>query len=611
LPRHRLTDDEKTTTKIDILLILRLFGFFKPYRNRLLPALLLVLFTTGSGLLMPYLLSIAIDEFIVGKNITALILMGLLMSFIYTASMYAMRAHIKIISTTARRIVKDIRQQLFEHIQTMSLSFFESRPVGKILARVIGDINSLQQLFNNSVTNLLPDTILLIGIIVVMLAMNWRLALASLVMLPVLALSMSVIQIISERRWQDVRKKASTMNAYLHESFSGVRIIQSFVQEKNSLTMFTELATNARRSWLAAIRVENIFWPIVELSWAIGTILVYWYGIRQLDTGEITVGLLTAFAGYVGMFWHPIMNLGNYYNMLISSLTAAERIFEIMDIEPEVKDKEGALPIPPIKGQVTFENVCFGYEDGQVVLDEVSFNVPEGESIALVGPTGAGKTTIVNLISRFYDPTSGRVSIDGYDVKECTLNSIRSQMGIMLQDTFLFSTTVMENIRYGRPDATDEEVIAAAKAVYAHDFITKMKKGYETEVNERGSRLSTGQRQLLSFARAILANPGILILDEATSSIDTYTEILVQNALKMLLKGRTSFIIAHRLSTIRGADRIMVIHDGKITETGNHDALMALKGMYYELCIAQYRFAYEDSKQIEAENRNQMAEITN
>jgi ATP-binding cassette subfamily B protein len=601
LARHRLIDDEKTATKINLRLILRLFTFFKPYKSKVLAALMLVIITTVLGLIMPYLLSIAIDKYISGRNLSGLLLMGLIMLSAYTLSMFLSRIHIRIISTTSRKIIKDIREKLFAHIQTMSFSFFDNRPSGKILARVIGDINSLQQLFNNTVTNLLPDTLLLCGVVTIMLFMHWQLALASLIMLPVLAVSISIIKVFSERRWQDVRKKASTMNAFIHESFSGVRVIQSFRQEKDSLDMFTELADNSRRSWLSAIRVNDILWPLVELSWGLGTILVYWSGIRLIYTGGITVGLLTAFAGYVGMFWHPIINLGNYYNMLISSLTAAERIFEIMDLEPEIKDNKGAIPIGRINGRVTFENISFGYEDGQVVLDDVSFDVRPGETVALVGETGAGKTTIINLISRFYDPTSGRVLLDGKDIRDHTLESVRSQMGIMMQDTFLFSTSVMENIRYGRPDASDEEVIEAAKAVHAHDFITELKNGYETNVNERGSRLSVGQRQLLSFARAILANPRILILDEATSSIDTNTEILVQNALKKLLQGRTSFIIAHRLSTIRGADRIMVVHDGKVTESGSHDELMAARGMYYELCVAQYRYAYQDRQRMIAQ----------
>ena len=598
MPRHRLIDDEKTATKINLRLILRLFTFFRPYKREVISALALVVITTSLGLVMPYLLSIAIDEYIAGENLTGLLVLGLIMVSSYIISMFLSRIHIRIISTISRIIIKDIREKLFAHIQTMSFSFFDNRPSGKILARVIGDINSLQQLFNNTVTNLLPDTLVLIGVVAIMLLMHWQLALASLMMLPVLVVSLTVIQTLSERRWQDVRKKASTMNAFIHESFSGIRVIQSFKQEKESLSMFSELAGNSRTSWMAAIRVNNVLWPIIELSWALGTIIVYWYGIRLLDTGSITVGILTAFAGYVGMFWNPVMNLGNYYNMLIASLTAAERIFEIMDLEPEIKDKKGATPIDAIKGDVSFENVSFGYEDGQVVLDNVSFHIKQGESIALVGETGAGKTTIINLVSRFYDPTAGRVMIDGKDIREHTIESIRSQMGIMMQDTFLFSSSVMENIRYGRPDASDEEVIEAAKGVYAHDFIIDLKNGYETKVNERGSRLSVGQRQLISFARAILANPKILILDEATSSIDTNTEILVQDALKRLLQGRTSFIIAHRLSTIRGADRIMVVHDGKITESGSHDVLMAKKGMYYELCVAQYKYAYQDRQKM-------------
>lgn len=598
MPRHRLIDDEKTATRISIKLLFRLFAFFEPYRKKALFSLFLVLLTTASGLVMPYLLSVAIDTFIIGGDIGGLLLISIFMVIVYLVSMVLSKIHINIISTISRVIIKDIREKLFAKIQTMSFSFFDNRPSGKILARVIGDVNSLQQLLNNTITNLLPDTFMLIGVIVIMLLMNWQLAIASLMMLPFLALSMSYLQIYSERRWQDVRKKASTMNAFIHESFAGIRVIQSFKQENESLSMFGELAGNARTSWLRAIRINNLIWPIVEFSWALGMIIVYWYGLRLIDTGGITVGLLTAFAGYVGMFWNPIMNLGNYYNMLISSLTSAERIFEIMDMEPEIKDKVGATDIGAIEGRVTFDNVSFGYEDGQRVLENVSFDVSPGESIALVGETGAGKTTIINLISRFYDPTRGRVLIDQKYIKDHKMESIRSQMGIMMQDTFLFSTSVMENIRYGRPSAKDEEVIEAAKAVHAHEFILELPSGYETNVNERGSRLSVGQRQLLSFARAILANPKILILDEATSSIDTNTEMLVQNALKQLLKDRTSFIIAHRLSTIRGADRIMVIHDGGISESGNHYELMELRGMYYELCMAQYKFAYQDSKKL-------------
>jgi len=596
MARNRFIDDEKTEETFDGKLILRLFSYLKPYKKQVAVTLFLTLISTGIGLLIPFLLKVTIDTFIERENMAGLIWMGLCLVVIHIASLYCMRYRIQIMSVTAKRILMDLRQELFDHIQTLSLPFFDNRPVGKILARVIGDVNSLHDLFNNSVTNLLPDFMTLVCVIIIMLSMNLRLALVSLLILPFLLVGMFLVEIVSRKRWQLVRKKSSNLNAYIHESFSGIRVIQAYVQERETGNIFIDLVHNLRSTWLSAIRVSNAFWPMVDLSWGLGSVLVYWFGIKLLNTTEITVGTLIAFSSYIGMFWQPIANLSNFYNTVITSMTAAERIFEVMDTKPEIQDKPDAVPLPPIKGEVVFDGVCFGYEENQQVLGNVSFKVKPGEMIALVGPTGAGKTTIVNLISRFYEPQKGRVLIDGYDIRDVTLHSLRSQMGIMLQDTFLFSDSIMENIRYGRLDATDEEVIEAAKAVHAHDFIMSLENGYETQVNERGSRLSVGQRQLISFARALLADPKILILDEATSSIDTHTEQLVQNALKTLLQGRTSFVIAHRLSTIRNADRIMVIDHKGIVEEGNHRQLMERKGMYYELCKAQYRYVHGEDE---------------
>jgi len=346
---------------------------------------------------------------------------------------------------------------------------------------------------------------------------------------------------------------------------------------------------------MKAVRINDSFWPMVEMSWGVGTVVVYWYGMRLIEAQDITVGLLVAFTGYVSIFWQPIMNISNFYNTLLTNIAGAERIFEIMDIEPDIKNDAKALTMPKIKGNVSFKNVTFSYDGQNPVLKNVSFDVKAGETIALVGPTGMGKTTIVNLISRFYETQEGTVSIDGYDVKKVTIESLRSQMGVMMQDTFLFSGTIKDNIRYGKLDATDEEIIAAAKAVSAHEFIMKMEKGYDTQVNERGSRLSAGQRQLIAFARALLANPKILILDEATASIDTHTERLIQQGIKSLLKGRTSFVIAHRLSTIQSADRIMVIDNGCIREMGTHEQLLKNKDLYYQLYMAQFKFLEEEA----------------
>jgi ATP-binding cassette subfamily B multidrug efflux pump len=387
-----------------------------------------------------------------------------------------------------------------------------------------------------------------------------------------------------------VRKKSSNINAFIHESFAGIRVIQAFAKERETLEIFLDLVRSLKDSWMRAVRVSNAFWPLIDLSWAMGSVIVYWYGTRLLGMGDITVGILVAFTGYTGMFWQPIVNISNFYNSLVVAMASAERIFEIMDLQPDIGDMEGARELPPIQGKVEFQEVHFSYDQDSPVLHDVSFTVQPGETIALVGPTGAGKITIVNLVSRFYDPDRGRVLIDDHDIREVTLQSLRSQMGIMLQDTFLFSTSILENIRYGRLDATDGEVMEAAKAVNAHEFIMELEDGYRTQVSERGSKLFVGQRQLISFARALLVDPRILILDEATSSIDTHTEILVQEALEKLLKGRTSFVIAHRLSTIRNADRIMIVDDNRIIETGTHQELMERRGFYYSLHMSQYRF---------------------
>jgi ATP-binding cassette subfamily B protein len=487
----------------------------------------------------------------------------------------------------------DIRHQLYTHIQKLSFSFFDNRPVGKILARVIGDVNSLQDLFNNSVTNFIPDLLNLICVTVIMLAMNYKLALATMCILPFLIVGMSFIETFSRRRWQKFRKKSSNLNAYTHESFSGIRVTQSFAEEKKQGKSYENMVKDWMGSFVDAVRLNDAFWPMTELSWGIGSVVVFVFSVDLIKKGDLTVGTLVAFLMYIGMFWRPIMNISNFYNTLITNLTSAERIFEILSIEPDIVSINEEAKMPKIKGKVEFKNVTFAYDEDQTVLNNVSFKINPGETIALVGPTGAGKTTIVNLISRFYDTPKGEVLIDGINVKDVNLESLRSQMGIMLQDTFLFSTTIMENIRYGKLDATDEEVIEAAKAVNAHEFIMKFEKAYQTEVSERGSRLSVGQRQLISFARALLANPRILILDEATSNIDTFTERLVQRGIQKLLHGRTAFVIAHRLSTIRDCDKIMVIDDGVIAEAGTHDELMKLKGRYYELYVSQYKFLSE------------------
>ncbi len=588
--------EEKQKKAIKIEVIIRLFSYLKPYKLQVALTILLMGLVTGAELLNPYLLKLAIDKYIAAKNLSGLLLLGLVMIAVKLLSMLCTRERIKIMSEMTNKIHLTIRQDLYTHIQKLSLSFFDSKPVGKILARVIGDVNSLNNLFNSSVTNLIPDLATIIAVIIIMLSMNYRLALASFVTLPFLIVFMSAVEIISHQRWHIFRRKSSNTNAFTHENFSGIRIVQSFTAEERTSKSFKQLLRENLDAFIRAVRLNDLFWPSVELSWGIGTVAVIWYGIRLLNTGTITIGLLVAFSGYVSMFWRPVMNISSFYNTLVSNISGAERIFEIMDIEPTIYNLQGAVCLPPIKGEVIFKNVTFSYVDGQVVLDDVSFKVNPGETVALVGPTGAGKTSIINLISRFFEPQEGEVLIDGYDIRKITLESLRSQMGVVLQDTFLFSGSIIDIIRYGRINATDEECIAAAKAVHAHDFIIKLENGYQTEVQERGSRLSFGQRQQIAFARALLANPQILILDEATAGIDTHTERLLQKGIEKLLIGRTSFVIAHRLSTIINANRIMVIDQGHIAEMGTHNELLRLKGIYYQLYIAQFQFLTEEKE---------------
>ena len=593
MAKNAIGQDEELKSKSKSEISKRLFAYLKPYKWQVLGVTVLMLLVMAVSLLNPYLLKIAIDKYIKNKNINGLLIIGALMILFNLLSMIASKKRIMLMSGVTNKILVTIRNELYTHIQKLSFGFFDSRPVGKILARVMGDVNALQDLFTNSVTSFIPELLTLICVTVIMFTMNYKLALSAIIILPLLAFSLSTIEIVSRKRWQIYRKKRSNLNGFIHEDFSGVRTVQSFSSEEKKEKSFKSFIVELMDSFVNAVKLNDLFWPLVELSWGIGTVVVYYYGSKFVDYGEISVGTLVAFTGYVEMFWRPIMNITNFYNTLITNFAAAERIFEIMDINPEIVNINGAVKMPQIKGNVEFKDVTFGYEDGTVVLDNVNFKVKHGETVALVGPTGAGKTTIVNLISRFYDPDSGEILIDGRNVHDVDIESLRSQMGIMLQDTFLFSATIMENIRYGKLDATDEEVMEAAKAVNAHEFIMKLENGYDTEVNERGSRLSVGERQLISFARALLANPRILILDEATSNIDTNTERLVQIGLKKILKGRTSFVIAHRLSTIRDADRIMVVDNGKIIEAGTHSELMKYKGLYYDLYMSQYRFLNE------------------
>ena len=596
MPINNFREDEELVQSLNITIIKRLMSYLGPYMGPVIKTLLLMAVVIMVELSNPYLMKLGIDKYIAEGDWENLFLLGGIMILINVVAVVCSRLRMLIMGRVSNSILLTIRQQLYSHIQKLSFSFFDRRHDGKILARIIGDVNSLNDVFANSVTSLIPELVKIAAVVVIMMVMNYRLGLVALATLPFMLVTFFFISTVSRKRWQLHRKKSSNLNAFTHEDFSGIRVVQSLAAEQETSGVFLELCNEWKDSFVRAVRINDFFWPTVEMSWGVGTILVFWFGASMIGTGTITPGLLVAFSSYVSMFWQPIMNISNFYNQLVTNMAGAERIFEILDIEPDIKDRPDAKPLPEIKGDVSFRNVTFGYDEGQTVLNNVSFDVSAGQTIALVGSTGAGKTTVANLISRFYEITSGEVLIDGYNVNNVTLESLRSQIGVMPQDTFLFSGTIMENIRYGKLDATDEEVVEAAKAVSAHEFIMKFEKGYYTDVNERGTRLSAGQRQLIAFARALLANPRILILDEATASIDTHTERLVQQGIRRLLEGRTSFVIAHRLSTIRNADRIMVVEEGGIVESGTHEELIRLKGQYYNLYTSQFRFLNDEEE---------------
>jgi len=588
MPINNFKEDEETKHVLKVVTVKRLFSYMRGYKKEILSVLGLMLIILGVTAVNPLLIKISIDDYIVAKNFRGLLYIAALAVVLNLMAAFCIRKRTQIMGRVSNKVLMEIRQELYEHIQKLSFNFFDHRPVGKILARVIGDVDSLKDVLNNSVITLLPDFASVIVVFIIMLALHTRLALTALTLLPFLILGMWFVEVRAHRRWQAMRKKNANMNAFTHESFSGIRVVQSFTAEEQTSKTFHTLLADIKHGFMHAVKLNDMFWPMVEMSWGIGTVLVFYLGVSLLDTGEITVGLLVAFISYISMFWNPIMNLSNFYNQLITNIAGAERIFEILDIEPDLVDEENACWLPTIQGDVRFEHVTFAYDDDLPVLKDLSFHVKEGETIALVGPTGGGKSTIVNLICRFYDIDGGKILVDGYDVKKVTIESLRSQMGIMTQDTFLFSGTIRENIRYGKLDASDDDVVEAAKAVHAHEFIMKLEDGYDTVINEKGSQLSVGQRQLIAFARTMIAKPGILILDEATSSIDTTTERLVQKGIESLLEGRTSFVIAHRLSTIQKADRIFVINEQGITESGSHEHLLKEKGHYYDLYMAQF-----------------------
>ncbi len=587
MARNKFDIDEELETAFSAAHLKRILVYVKPYQKSIYITLFVILLANVATMIGPYLTKIVIDDTIPNKNMTQLFWIAIIFIVSVVVTGLCMRYRIRSITLIGQDILKDMRTAIFGHLQKLPFSYFDSRPHGKILIRVVNYINMLSDLLSNGLINLISDILSVIVTLGFMLMIDPVLTLYSLALIPVLFVIVMVIKPAQRKAYQVLSNKQSNMNAYIHESIAGIKVTQSFSREEENFEIFTEVSNEYRRSWMKAVKIQFLLWPGVQNIAVMTTCLIYFVGIKGYGV-DVSTGTLIAFIGYVGNFWNPVINIGNFYNSLITATTYLERIFETMDVEPDIKDVPNAKKMPPIVGNVDFKDVYFRYEEGVDILKGINFHVDAGESIALVGPTGAGKTTIINLLSRFYNINSGEILVDGENVEEVTLRSLRSQMGVMLQDTFIFSGTIIENIRYGKLDATEEEIIAAAKVVRAHDFISGLKDGYYTEVKERGSTLSAGQRQLISFARALLADPKILILDEATSSIDTQTEILLQEGLERLLEGRTSFIIAHRLSTIKNSSRIFYIDNGRIQEAGSHEELMAQHGYYYNLYQSQF-----------------------
>lgn len=578
--RNTYKEDEILEEPFDIKHLLRASGYIKKHAGKMGAALFFSALGGAAALVSPMIVQRALDIAVPNQDKDMLFRLVIAATVFYIVSviMTTIRSHIMV--NVSQDIIYQIRGDLFEHLQKLPFQYYDDRPHGKILVRVVNYVNSVSDMLSNGLINVILEIINLVFIIVFMLAVDVKLSLVVLAGVPILMVFMFWIKNKQRKAWQAVSNKNSNLNAYLQENIVGARITQIFAREEENADIFKTLSSNCRKTWMKAVSYSTMVWPGIDTISVLVRAAIFMFALLVFSQGNESLGVIVAISSYASRFWQPIMNLGNIFNNFINNMAYLERIFETMDEPVTIDDAPDAVPIGKLVGEVTFENVSFSYEKGKEVLHDVSFSVKPGESVALVGPTGAGKSTIVSLISRFYDVQSGRILIDGQDISKVTLNSLRSQMGIMLQDSFIFSGTIGDNIRYGKLDATEAEVRRASKAVCADDFIKFMPKRYNTEVKERGALLSQGQKQLISFARTLLSDPAILVLDEATSSIDVQTERALQKGLDAMLEGRTSFIIAHRLSTITKCDKIMYIDKGGITECGSHEELMAKKGDY-------------------------------
>jgi ATP-binding cassette subfamily B protein len=573
--------------------LLRLLKYLKPYRATVAGVSILVILSTVLTLAGPLLIGIAVDRFIIPGDLSGLLRLGILLLVVYIAASVTTMIYGVIMVNISQKLIMNIRSDLFGHVQTLSMAYFDQHVSGDLMSRITNDTEAINRVLSNGLVQLASSLLQLVGILVAMFVLSWQLALGSLIVLPLTIIVTGLITSRSRVAFRSVQHNLGGLNAYAEENIAGVRVVQIFAREQETIDHFKKVNEQNRDAGIEAEKITALLHPLMSVMSTVAIAVIAGLGGWLAIMGVVSVGVIVAFLAYIRQFFQPLRSLAQLYNQLQSGLAGAERIFEVMDANPTVADKPDAIPLDRIRGQVEFENVTFAYEEGKPVVQDVNMTVEPGQTIALVGPTGAGKTTVINLLGRFYDVQEGAIRVDGLDIRDIQQATLRRQLGIVLQDTYLFSGTVMENIRYGRLDASDEEVLEAAKLANADQFISRLPQGYETEVSEQGSNFSEGQRQLLAIARAVLADPAILILDEATSSVDTRTEMQIQDALLRLMEGRTAFVIAHRLSTIREADQVLVIHDHRIIERGTHEELIDQGGFYNNLYMSQYRRAQQ------------------